>query len=1140
MAVPVLGVWIAFDDGAYVANPSWVDVTSDVRNVSIHRSRSDDFSEDFVSTASVVLDNNLRVYDPFNFDSIYANKLTPRRQIKIEGTANGTAYTIFRGYISGFPVNFSKVGKDSTITIDCFDLLSLLAAENLKSDLADIYTRSLSPIHYYKCSDSDGSTTIKDSGSSSSSLTVSGSANLKSSFPIAMGLSGNSADLTKAAYQYLVGSATSVATDFTIQFWGSFPPEAGSIFVGIFGGVTNNYIEISFTATNGLNFKLQNPSSGIGNLTSSSDYQKLNVSLGHHFVITYNKTTGYAKMYRDGVDIGNGTGDSRTNIAIFPMKQMVLTNFVLQEVAIFDRILTATEISNLYQFGNGFQQETTDTRISRLIALTDVPAGRYQVHTSPSGTVKGVPLPDAPVVDSLRQVMRTEGGFLFADREGKLKTTNRLYFQTNARSSTSQATITDAAGAGTLFGYTKDIDIYLDGDLIRNDIVVNNAFGAQVTQSDATSIGQYGVHTETVDAQCSDDAGSSALATHLLTYYKIVVPSVSPVEIGLPATTDAQWQILLQLDLLDRVSFIRTPTVGTQFAQDMLLNSIEYELEPKVWKMQVAGSSRFAMQPPTCTILAASAVTGTTATFNGKVSANYFSTTINFQYSQDPTFATYSTIAATPATTTLQSQTVYANVTGLDFGYTYYCRLVASNTNGTTTSSSVNFLTSAGAPAVVASAVSSLTDTSVTLNGTVDANGASSTVTFQYSTDSGFSTFTTVSASPSTVTANTPTAVMIGLTGLTAGTTYYWRIKAVNSAGTTTVNGSPFVPVGLPAVTLNATTNFSEALATFNANINWKGGSTSVTFEYSSNGGSTWSSPVAGNTTVTNSSTNVYANVSGLSSNTDYIVRVKATNSAGTTTVQNSNGNFKTWAFQTFDKSTAGTWNLTIPTVTPTGGSAVQAYLYFGLFFGGGAGANGSGGGGGASQRDTSARKVTGGIEVVVGAGGAVDANGGATSISGWNGGSLPDGNLSVAGGSVGSDSMTASAGTSGNSNAGGTNTGSLDKNLAETGFAGGGGGGAGAVGGNASVDGTNKHIAGNGGAGVTITQFDVSRSGGAGGGGFAYYTGAYNGDAPAQQGSRGSLNTYGSGGNATSRSGGTAGQAGMAYFSYYAPTSLA
>ena len=339
----------------------------------------------------------------------------------------------------------------------------------------------------------------------------------------------------------------------------------------------------------------------------------------------------------------------------------------------------------------------------------------------------------------------------------------------------------------------------------------------------------------------------------------------------------------------------------------------------------------------------------------------------------------------------------------------------------------------------------------------------------------------------------------------------------------------------LPTVTINAVTNFNQEIATFNATVSANYQSTTVKFQYNTTDNfASYTEVTATGSPVSGQSTAVYYNATGLSVGTTYYVRAVISNGIGTVTT--SSVSFTTWAFQTFDKSTSGTWNFTIPTVTPTGGAAVQANIYFGMFFGGGAGANGSGGGGGASQRDNSARAVTGGITVVVGAGGAADANGGATTIVGWNGGSLPGGNLSVAGGSVGSDALVGgSGGTSGNGNNGSANTGSLDKGNAETGFAGGGGGGAGGTGGAGSVNGSNNHIAGNGGPGVTISQFDVSRSGGAGGGG-----GAFSGTYGVTQGSRGSLNTYGSGGNGTSRSGGTAGQDGMAYFGYYASTSLA
>jgi hypothetical protein len=69
----------------------------------------------------------------------------------------------------------------------------------------------------------------------------------------------------------------------------------------------------------------------------------------------------------------------------------------------------------------------------------------------------------------------------------------------------------------------------------------------------------------------------------------------------------------------------------------------------------------------------------------------------------------------------------------------------------------------------------------VTFNGTVNSNGDSATVTIEYGTSSGVYPS---SVSAGTVTALTATAVTATVTSLSAGT-YYFRVKAVNAAGTT-------------------------------------------------------------------------------------------------------------------------------------------------------------------------------------------------------------------------------------------------------------------------------------------------------------------------------------------------------------------
>ena len=60
-----------------------------------------------------------------------------------------------------------------------------------------------------------------------------------------------------------------------------------------------------------------------------------------------------------------------------------------------------------------------------------------------------------------------------------------------------------------------------------------------------------------------------------------------------PNTAAADWQTILGLELLDRVTFKRTPTVGNQFNRDALINAIDHQIAPGVWNTQVTLSMRY-------------------------------------------------------------------------------------------------------------------------------------------------------------------------------------------------------------------------------------------------------------------------------------------------------------------------------------------------------------------------------------------------------------------------------------------------------------------------------------------------------------------------------------------------------------------
>jgi hypothetical protein len=86
------------------------------------------------------------------------------------------------------------------------------------------------------------------------------------------------------------------------------------------------------------------------------------------------------------------------------------------------------------------------------------------------------------------------------------------------------------------------------------------------------------------------------------------------------------------------------------------------------------------------------------------------------------------------------------------------------------------------APAVTTGSAASVTGSGATLNGTVNAQGASTTYRFDYGTTNQYGS-TTAAASAGTGTSSVNESA--ALTGLAAGTTYHYRIEATNSGGTT-------------------------------------------------------------------------------------------------------------------------------------------------------------------------------------------------------------------------------------------------------------------------------------------------------------------------------------------------------------------
>jgi hypothetical protein len=197
----------------------------------------------------------------------------------------------------------------------------------------------------------------------------------------------------------------------------------------------------------------------------------------------------------------------------------------------------------------------------------------------------------------------------------------------------------------------------------------------------------------------------------------------------------------------------------------------------------------------------ATSITPTSATLNGTVNPEGQSTAYYFEYGTTTSYGSQ-TPAASAGSGTADVK-VMPSVGSLTPNTTYHYRLVATNASGTTLGADVSFKTpKPPAPVVVIRHATNVTQTSATLNGTVNPAGQSTTYHFEYGTTTAYGTGTPTTSAGSGTKATVVSAV-IG--ALAPNTTYHIRLAATSVNGTTFSHDSSFKTAALPAgVTLGA------------------------------------------------------------------------------------------------------------------------------------------------------------------------------------------------------------------------------------------------------------------------------------------------------------------------------------------------
>ncbi|WP_165958022.1 fibronectin type III domain-containing protein [Segetibacter sp. 3557_3] len=204
---------------------------------------------------------------------------------------------------------------------------------------------------------------------------------------------------------------------------------------------------------------------------------------------------------------------------------------------------------------------------------------------------------------------------------------------------------------------------------------------------------------------------------------------------------------------------------------------------------------------------------------NGNPATTVYAIAVGGQYVQ-----ANGTLGATPVFQTIAAWGT-RTVTGLTPSTSYSFTAQARNGDNVLTASSAAGTGSTLAPpnsaTVTTNAPTAVSTTAATLNGSVNANGSSTTVTFEYGLTAAYGS--SVPATPSPVTGTSATAVSATISSFAPNTQYHYRAVGVNAGGTSNGNDVAFYTLantpGAPTVS-NATTNTLDVSLASSANGN--------------------------------------------------------------------------------------------------------------------------------------------------------------------------------------------------------------------------------------------------------------------------------------------------------------------------------
>lgn len=559
-----------------LATPSWTAVTG-WRSIQTNRGRQNEVDQMQPGTASIVLDNRTRRFDPlYTAGPNYGNVL-PMKRFRIRATYSSVTYDIFQGFVDSWDQAYVNP-NDGTVEVRLIDFFDVLNGAIFSPSPYEVEVRTDSPRAWYRLGEPVGTSTVTDVVGGVIGTVLGGTLG-------AAGLVAQDADsgfsttgaasegiaVTQEGAGLKAGGAVTIELLMSLQ--SSVPSTRHSLFTAISNLDGTPEVEIYISEADGkLNSYVHSAGPGMAGVTVATDTV-------YHVALT--NAGGYS-LYVNGVKYTNAFGGGTLNTGPFYIASRgPVGGFspigTVDDVAIYDTALSDARISAHAAAALApWADDTTGARVNRVLDYINVAAADRNVDTTTT-TLQDAELGQS-LLAHLQQVDDVEQGLLFITKDGKIRFRGRV----GGFNLASQATFGD--GAGELRYH--DIRFEYSKQLIYNVVRRQNQDGLLMEASDTTSIGRYGRRVDSKTGMIGNsDLAALDLATYRLSRTKDPVTRITAIDLLPERDPTNLYPQVFGREIGEQVTINRRPQgVGSAISFDARIEGISHTFTPSTWE----------------------------------------------------------------------------------------------------------------------------------------------------------------------------------------------------------------------------------------------------------------------------------------------------------------------------------------------------------------------------------------------------------------------------------------------------------------------------------------------------------------------------------------------------------------------------